>query len=543
LISQATGSFQDVSPGITEQGKVNGQGSLTANAFSLQLNSQYFAGSLACTGSSTPSSCEAWQQFVDLNGGPANSTLFMQYWLISYNATCPVSWTPYPSVSSPVDCYINSNAATVTSLTASQLATVQMTGSATSGGNDGVSLMVGSGQATSVTNTDTMLDLAAHWNTTEWGVYGDGDGSAATFGTNTTLQAQTALTDTSSSAPSCAAEDFTGETNNLSLTSTPALGSQSSPTMASRQTNGTTGPANCSVAPLPYEVAFQASTGGLSNVGASIQGASNQSMASGTSPGAALLANGQYEYAFQASTGSLWTVGSDSHGTWNQAMASGTSPSITALAGGGYEVAFQASNGDLWTIGTAGDTNWGLGMAARTSPSIAGLTNGNYEVAFQANTGALWALSSSSRVGTNLGFGMASGTSPSITGLTNGSYETAFQANTGALWTVGTGAGTNLGFGMASGTSPSITGLTNGSYEVAFQASTGALWAYGNSGGGGSLGYGMASGTSPSIAGLANGSYEIAFQANTGSLWTVGSQNQGAWNLGMAYHTSPSITG
>ena len=77
---------------------------------------------------------------------------------------------------------------------------------------------------------------------------GDGGGSAADFGANTTLEAQTALTSTSSSAPSCVKEGFTGETNNLKLAATPALGSESSPTMASEQTNGTSGTASCATA-------------------------------------------------------------------------------------------------------------------------------------------------------------------------------------------------------------------------------------------------------------------------------------------------------
>jgi hypothetical protein len=136
----------------------------------------------------------------------------------------------------------------VSALTAKQLATVNLSGSAASGGNDAVSLSVGSGRATTVTGKDTVVDLAAHWNTTEWGVFGDGGGSAANFGAGTTLEAQTALTSTSSSAPSCVKEGFTGETNNLNLAATPALGSESSPTMASKQTNGTTGTASCASA-------------------------------------------------------------------------------------------------------------------------------------------------------------------------------------------------------------------------------------------------------------------------------------------------------
>jgi hypothetical protein len=244
LISQATGTFGDVSSGITEQGEVGGSGSEVANSFSLQLNTQFFSGSPACSGSSDPSDCQAWQQFVYTYEDSSIGYIFMQYWLIDYDATCPSGWTSYSD-----DCYTNSNAAEVSTLTASQLASVQLSGSATSGGNDGVSLSLGSGQATTVTADDSMIDLASNWNTTEWGVFGDGGGSEAYFGANTSLEAQTALTASSgSSAPTCVSEGFTGETNNLDLTATPALGSESSPTMASEQTNGTSGTASCAVA-------------------------------------------------------------------------------------------------------------------------------------------------------------------------------------------------------------------------------------------------------------------------------------------------------
>lgn len=243
LISKATGTFQNVSSGITEKGSVGGSGGQVANSFSLQINSQFFAGSPACSGSSNPSGCLAWQQFVYTFNGGGTGDVFMQYWLIDYDATCPSGWFSFSS-----DCYTNSSASTVSAVTAKQLATVKLSGSAASGGNDAVSLSVGSGRATTVTGRDSKVDLAANWNTTEWGVYGDGGGSAANFGAGTTLEAQTALTSSSSSAPSCVEEGFTGETNNLSLAATPALGSESSPTMASEQTNGTSGAASCAVA-------------------------------------------------------------------------------------------------------------------------------------------------------------------------------------------------------------------------------------------------------------------------------------------------------
>jgi len=56
------------------------------------------------------------------------------------------------------------------------------------------------------------------------------------------------LTATSPSAPTCVKEGFTAETNNLKLAKTTALGSEPSPTLASKQTNGTSGTASCAVA-------------------------------------------------------------------------------------------------------------------------------------------------------------------------------------------------------------------------------------------------------------------------------------------------------
>ncbi len=242
-LTKGVGTFADVSSGITEKGQNGGSGSQVSNAFSLQLNSQFISGSPACAKAAEPSECQAWQQFVYTYDSSRSGEIFMQYWLIDYNTTCPSGWYTYSN-----DCYTNSNAATTSVVTAAELGTTTLTGSAASGGQDGVSLSIGSGSATSVTNADTKIDLAAYWNTAEWGVYGDGGGSAANFGSGTTLQAQIALTGTSKAAPSCVEEGFTGETNNLNFTTTPSLGTPASPTLATRQTNGTTGTASCAVA-------------------------------------------------------------------------------------------------------------------------------------------------------------------------------------------------------------------------------------------------------------------------------------------------------
>jgi hypothetical protein len=240
-ISKATGTLTNVSPKITEKGQIGGSGSEKANEFSLQLNTQFFSGSPACAKASNPSKCLAWQQFVYTTD---QNIVFMQYWLIDYNATCPSGW-----FTDSDDCYTNSAETRLSgkALTAKSLATLSLSGSAVAGGNDQVEVVIG-GKATLATGKDTKIDLAAHWNTTEWDVFGDGGGGEAFFGKNTTLEAVTSITATSSSAPSCVVNGYTGETNNLSLAATPALGSESSPTIGTKQTNGTTGTASCAVA-------------------------------------------------------------------------------------------------------------------------------------------------------------------------------------------------------------------------------------------------------------------------------------------------------
>jgi hypothetical protein len=242
-LTKGVGTFTNVSSGITEKGQNGGSGGQVSNAFSLQLNSQFISGSPACAKAGVPANCQAWQQFVYTYDSSRSGEIFMQYWLINYDATCPSGWFTYST-----DCYTNSNATTTSVVTAAELGTTTLTGSAASGGQDGVSLSIGGGSATSVTNADTKIDLAAYWNTAEWGVYGDGGGSAANFGSGATLQAQIALTGTSKAAPTCVEEGFTGETNNLKFTTTPSLGTPASPTMATRQTDGTAGTASCAVA-------------------------------------------------------------------------------------------------------------------------------------------------------------------------------------------------------------------------------------------------------------------------------------------------------
>jgi len=221
-ISQATGTFDNVKSTLTEKGQIGGTGPQVTNAFTLQLNSEFFS-TPVCSGSGTPSKCLGWQQFIYAYHYSGNTNMvFMQYWLLYWDTTCPAGWFTY-NTGSYVFCYENSSATSYGSLPAKDLGDISFVAKASSGGNDQVTLSSSLGGASSASGSDSKLDLAGAWNTTEWGVFGDAGGAEANFGADSTLEAQTTLQATSSSAPTCVVEGFTGETNNLNLTKTKAL--------------------------------------------------------------------------------------------------------------------------------------------------------------------------------------------------------------------------------------------------------------------------------------------------------------------------------
>ncbi len=209
IISSATGSFPTVT-GVTHETGYGG----AANTYSLQLNSQFFT-SAACNGSSDPSNCLGWQQFVYSNSG----TAFMQYWLINYGNSCPSGgWMEYEG-----SCYRNSNAVSVPTQVITQLKYLKITGTAVSGGNDTMVTTTES-SAYSTTGKDTVVYLAHSWNAAEFNIVGDGGGSAAKFNKGASVTVEIALKDGSTAKPTCEGEDgTTGETNNLTLGSCTAV--------------------------------------------------------------------------------------------------------------------------------------------------------------------------------------------------------------------------------------------------------------------------------------------------------------------------------
>jgi len=258
-ISQATGTFLDVSSGIKEQGLIdNKPGTEYEDAFSLQLNSNAVADPAVCSGASDPADCSGWQQFLYTYGTSGSavptSQIYMQYWVYGYGGSnCPSGYSYFASSDgSRAGCMMNSQPTDVPSLTASDLATVALSGMAATGGSDQVTMSTSSGSFM-LSASDSVLGLGGKWDQTEWGVFGDtGSGEADFTSSDTLLEAQTSFAATSfPAAPTCGFDgtQLTNETNNLNLTTTTADAVQDFPTITSAQTTATSAASSCAPEP------------------------------------------------------------------------------------------------------------------------------------------------------------------------------------------------------------------------------------------------------------------------------------------------------
>jgi hypothetical protein len=236
LITSAVGTFPTVS-GVTSEQSVGvasyGDGGiLGANEYSIQGNTQFTSTTKACK---SHSGCTVWQQWVygtdySVQG---EGSIFMQNWLIGYGSSrCPSGFAS----DGEGDCYGNSATTQLADIPPADLASVKLTGTATSGGND-TAVLTYDGDAYSATQKDSTLDIASVWNTWEFNVVGDAGGSEAEFNNGASITAKVAVSDGSTSAPSCVADSgTTGESNNLNLGSCTAS-SGSNPSIQFTESN------------------------------------------------------------------------------------------------------------------------------------------------------------------------------------------------------------------------------------------------------------------------------------------------------------------
>jgi hypothetical protein len=232
LFSSAKGTFPKVT-GVTGEKSVGvpafGDGGILGkNEYTLQVNTNFYSGSAACKGSG----CFAWQQYVMSTNTPVSLTsskltdeteVFIEYWLINYgngSESCPSGFINGGQDSPGIDCVQNTAATLIAKgqVPITDLAGFTLSGSATSGGTDAATVTLG-GDAYTATVRDSFTDIASGWTQAEFNVFGNAGGSRADFNSGSSVTVSVAVTDGSSSAPTCIPpsdrEGTTGETNNL----------------------------------------------------------------------------------------------------------------------------------------------------------------------------------------------------------------------------------------------------------------------------------------------------------------------------------------
>jgi hypothetical protein len=219
-ITQAIGHFENVTNVTSESGPIGNTGPSVANAYTLQINTDFFKGSTACTGTPNPTGCKGWEQWVYWNTGSGNGSASMQYWLISYNKTCPANqgWNQVAILGT--SCWKNSaKAVAVPSQQITNMGNWTLTGTATSTGD---SVTMSTGTLAYTANGDNVVAASSAWTIAEFNIFGpggdsSGNGSSATFNAGASSNTRTEIIYGDTKAPTCTAQGFTAEMNNLSF--------------------------------------------------------------------------------------------------------------------------------------------------------------------------------------------------------------------------------------------------------------------------------------------------------------------------------------
>jgi hypothetical protein len=229
LISSALGKFF-ISGVTSETGVGGGSGSILGpNEYMLQINTNNggspgtntaFAVTDAC--SEGHPNCSAWQQFMyatDYNQS-GQAALFMQYWLLGWNATCPTSpqyWNTSKNSNGDTDCWRNSTSVPVPNIPVTNLGDVILSATAENGGKDTVWLEYGDDSWVQAAD-DSVLDISVVWSQAEFNVVGDVNSAQAQFNYGAQIIVVLEILDGSNSAPTCRPSIApTGETNNANL--------------------------------------------------------------------------------------------------------------------------------------------------------------------------------------------------------------------------------------------------------------------------------------------------------------------------------------
>lgn len=234
LISSAIGSFDSLTNVTSESGQVNATGPVVADAYTLQINSNFMTNTTICAGASVPANCRVWEQFVFENNNVSHRA-FIQYWIIKYGNPCPTgqSWTPR-TIGGINYCYKNNTggAVSTTNQPVTNLRNVSLTGTVTAT-SDRVTFA--DGGTVWARNGDNAVGAASGWSIAEFNIVGDAGSGRASFNAGADMTLRTRIIYGGTAAPTCLATGFTGETSNLNFGPTAPGQSAPGPAVIFRQ--------------------------------------------------------------------------------------------------------------------------------------------------------------------------------------------------------------------------------------------------------------------------------------------------------------------
>ena len=249
-ITQAIGHFENVTNVTSESGPIANSGPAVTDAYTLQINTDFFTDATACAGSPNPG-CQAWEQWILWNNGSSAGSASMQYWLIAYNANCPTgqNWNQIPLYGGTY-CWKNSaNAVSVPNQPITTMANWTFTGTATSTGD---SVRMSTGTNVYPATGDNAVSASTGWNIAEFNIFGYGGnnlgGGTASFNAGASANTRTEIIYGGNSAPNCVAQGFTAEMNNLSFGPTAPTATAPGPAVIFEESTAGGATSNCAAA-------------------------------------------------------------------------------------------------------------------------------------------------------------------------------------------------------------------------------------------------------------------------------------------------------
>jgi hypothetical protein len=246
-ISVAEGSFPKVVGLRTVITNKAGAGWSGTNAYSLQLNSQFFQ-TASC---GAIAHCAGWVQFVYQNPpGKTPGDLLIWDWLVPTNGPklsgCPpkAGWEFYAGFCVQT----NHKSVHVPNQPITKLSEMTITGMAATDGDSIIFGVDGTEYAIRDAQSDDVTDLSKHWQSAEFNVFAPGNGATATFNAGTTITVGLDVDDGAKNAPLCEANmGTTAESNDLSFIKTPGTRPESAyPSIRFTESNVTSpGSASC----------------------------------------------------------------------------------------------------------------------------------------------------------------------------------------------------------------------------------------------------------------------------------------------------------